>query len=279
MKKTYSFAAVLACTALFAGCASTPIDKSSSKTVSQLDIQSDDSFAFKVFKLGHGSHGNIKDKIVSDNEWENINGSTSSVGAMNTAAGAAGLGVISGSGISGGLLNAGLFFLGSGKIPPLPTFMFYQVVPTEQVEKAKADLIKAYLPDDQKFELTDGVDGRTVVLVDSNYSGLPLPQFKGKFAAVSISTTTLLSGTELKSLLNIGDGGGNYAVLKLGIGSCYQVGSSKLLAQTFEYPSYFYMPPKAPSSRKNCEFVDKSLTGYPYIIDVNTKTQQYFVKK
>ncbi|MCU8040707.1 hypothetical protein [Shewanella sp. SM69] len=278
MKKTYSLAAVLACTALFSGCASTPTDKSAPKTVSQLDIKSDDSFAFKVFKLGHGGHGNIKDKIVSDAEWEKINGSSGSVVAMNAAAGAAGLGVISGSGLSGGLLNAGLFFLGSGEIPPLPTFMFYQIVPAEQMEQAKGDLIKAYLPDGQKFELTAGVDGRTVVLVDSNYSDLPLPQFKGKFAALSISTTTLLSGAELKSLLNIGDGSGSYAILKLGIGSCYQVESSKLLAQTFEYPSYFYMPPKAPNSRKTCESVDKSLTDYPYIIDVNTKTQRFFVK-
>ena len=69
MKKTYSLAAVLACTALFSGCASTPTDKSAPKTVSQLDIKSDDSFAFKVFKLGHGGHVNIKDKIVSDAEW------------------------------------------------------------------------------------------------------------------------------------------------------------------------------------------------------------------
>lgn len=279
MKKTIIALSVLVASSAFVSLVTLASDSLAPKTVNQLDIESDDSFAFKVFKLGYGSHGNIKDMQISEEEWEKINGASGSVVALNAAAGSLGLGVISASGLSGGLLNAGLFFLGSGKVPPVPSFMFYQIVPTDKIEQAKDYLIKSYLPENQKFELTNGKDGRTIVLVESNFSDMPLSQYNGKYAAMSIITRTVLSGSELKSLLNIGDGKVDYAVLSLGIGSCYSLENSKLLAHTFDYPSYFYMPPKAPKSRKNCELVDQSLTDFPYIIDVNAKTQQFFVKK
>ncbi|MGL4615291.1 MAG: hypothetical protein ACRCVV_15610, partial [Shewanella sp.] len=100
MKKTYSLTAALVCTALLSGCSSSPAKIPEPKTLSQLNIQPDDSLALKVLKAA-GSAYNTRDVEVSATDWEQINGASGSVMALNMAAGTAGIGILGGSGLSG----------------------------------------------------------------------------------------------------------------------------------------------------------------------------------
>ncbi|MCU8107515.1 hypothetical protein L5M38_23855 [Shewanella sp. SM101] len=283
--KTSTFAlTALVATALLGGCASTP-KTVEPKKLDEVGIQAGDSFALQLLKLS-GTAMNASDKTLTDEEWKKINGADSSVMALNMASGAAGIGMLGGSGLSGGMLNAGLSILASKNKDPYPIFSLIQVIPVEQLathSQVLGDYLGKNIGTNYRLQEESFGSKKFLRLQVVGYDGYLATSKKygdwGMLMGSVNSPISSLSSEQAAKLFNREFPTGNYVVVSSDLSYCAELPLfDRLIKITSEYPSFLYVPPKIPSSTKHCLEADKLRANYQQVIDLNSKDIHLLLK-
>ncbi|CAM6938847.1 hypothetical protein [Morganella morganii] len=282
MKKSIIALSVLVASSAFFSVAASASD---TKSFDQLAIQADDSFALKVLKAA-GGNKNTQDVEVSAEDWEKVNGSSGSVMALNMAAGTAGIGAFGGSGLSGGLLNAGLFFLGSTNKKPLAWFNLIQVIPASELISHSQQL-SDYLAKDIGTEYKIGsvkIGSQMTHPMFVKNAKAQLPPYKKEAEwsyltyGVSVPKSTL-NAEQASSLFGQSFESGDYVVVTTTVSTCGElVLLDKLNALNTTYPSYLYVPPVNKVANRDCPEADKLRAEYQQVIDLDKKQTHLFIK-
>lgn len=282
-KKSVYALCVLSSLMGMAGCNSTPV-KTGPASPAELNIAPDDSFALKMLKFSNAA-SNSQDQTVSEEDWKKINGATPSVMAMNAASGYAGVGVLGGSGFSGGLMNVGLQWLTSKNTTPVMKFSFLQIVPVSELDQSE-QMMKSFLLtslDATKASIVSKVWGGREHRYLA-YQGLPFdtPYSEGNtdYIAWSLaSPVTKLSANELKNYLEIDLPAGDYYVTNTSLNYCVEGAVlDNLKTVKFSYPTFLYVPPKDKHSTEQCPNLQALRGNVQSVVDLNVMKPYYLIK-
>ncbi|MBW0282180.1 hypothetical protein [Shewanella xiamenensis] len=282
MKKSIIALSALVASSVFVSAAASA---SETKSFDQLAIQSDDSFALKVLKAAGGDK-NTQDVEVSAEDWQKVNGASGSVMALNMAAGTAGIGAFGGSGLSGGLLNAGLFFLGTTNKKPLAKFNLIQVIPAADLVEHSQQLAD-YLGKDVGTEYKIGsvkIGSKMthpMFVKDAKAQLAPNKKEAGwAWLTYGVATpATSLNAEQASSLFGQSFEVGDYIVVTTSVSTCGElVLLDKLNAISTTYPTYLYVPPVDAVANRDCPDADNLRAKYQQVIDLNKKQTHLFVK-